>query len=60
MALTNNKAVLNWIDEMAAMTQPDQIVWIDGSDAQIEDLRAQACASFIYPEIRVRNRFSTG
>ncbi|HIY21810.1 MAG TPA: phosphoenolpyruvate carboxykinase (GTP) [Candidatus Flavonifractor merdigallinarum] len=45
MALTNNKAVLNWIDEMAAMTQPDQIVWIDGSDAQIEDLRAQACAT---------------
>ena len=45
MALTTNKAVLNWIDEMAAMTQPDQIVWIDGSDAQIEALRAQACAT---------------
>ena len=25
-----------------------------------EEVRAQACASFIYPEIRVRNRFSTG
>mgnify|MGYP002798160182 CR=1 FL=1 len=30
MALTSNRAVLDWIDEMAAMTQPDQIVWIDG------------------------------
>ena len=45
MALTKNKAVLDWIDEMAAMTQPDQIVWIDGSKGQLEELRAQACAT---------------
>ena len=45
MALTKNKAVLEWIDHMAAMTQPDQIVWIDGSEAQLEELRAQACAT---------------
>ncbi|MSB05083.1 phosphoenolpyruvate carboxykinase (GTP) [Flavonifractor plautii] len=44
MALTKNKAVLEWIDHMAAMTQPDQIVWIDGSEAQLEELRAQAGA----------------
>ena len=25
--MTKNKYVLNWIDEMAAMTQPDKIVW---------------------------------
>ncbi len=30
---------------MAAMTQPEHIVWIDGSDAQMEELRAQACAT---------------
>ena len=45
MALTNNKAVLSWIDEMAKMTQPDQIVWIDGSHEQIEALRAEACST---------------
>ena len=45
MALTNNQTVLDWIDEMAAMTQPEHIVWIDGSDAQMEELRAQACAT---------------
>ena len=45
MALTQNRAVLDWIDKMAAMTQPDQIVWIDGSEAQLEDLRAQAVAT---------------
>ncbi len=40
--MTNNKFVLNWIDEVAAMTQPDKIVWIDGSDEQTEALKKQA------------------
>ncbi len=43
--MTNNKYVLSWIDEMAAMTQPDKIVWIDGSDAQAEALREEACST---------------
>ncbi|MBC8570232.1 phosphoenolpyruvate carboxykinase (GTP) [Oscillospiraceae bacterium NSJ-54] len=37
--LTNNKNVLNWVDEMAALTKPDKIVWIDGSEEQLEELR---------------------
>ncbi len=45
MALTTNKAVLNWIDEMAAMTQPDQIVWIDGSKEQLAQIRSEGIAS---------------
>ena len=43
--MTQNKFVMNWIDEMAAMTQPDKIVWIDGSEAQAEALRAEACST---------------
>ena len=43
--MTQNKYVLNWIDEMAAMTQPDKIVWIDGSEEQAEALRAEACST---------------
>ncbi len=43
--MTNNKYVLSWIDEMAAMTQPDRIVWIDGSEAQAEALREEACST---------------
>ncbi len=43
--MTNNKYVLKWIDEMAEMTQPDRIVWIDGTEEQAEALRAEACAS---------------
>ena len=43
--MTNNKFVLDWINEMAEMTRPDSIVWIDGSEEQAEALRAQACAT---------------
>ena len=43
--LTNNKHVNSWIEEMAAMTQPDNIVLIDGSEAQAEALRAEACST---------------
>lgn len=43
--LTNNQAVLSWIDEMAGMTQPDKIIWIDGSEEQLEALRAEACST---------------
>ena len=45
MSLTNNKHVTDWIDEMAAMTKPDSIMWIDGSEAQLETLRAEACST---------------
>ena len=37
--MTNNKYVQEWIKEMAELTQPDNIVWIDGSDEQTEALR---------------------
>ena len=30
--MTNNKNVLNWIEEMKALVEPDKVVWIDGSD----------------------------
>ena len=45
MTPTKNKFVLDWIREMAEMTQPDNIVWIDGSEEQAEALRAEACAT---------------
>ena len=43
--MTTNKSVLSWIEEKVALVKPDNIVWIDGSKEQIEDLRAQACAT---------------
>ncbi len=43
--MTQNMHVVKWIDEMAAMTQPDKIVWIDGTEEQAEALRAEACST---------------
>ena len=43
--MTTNKYVNEWIKEMAELTCPDKIVWIDGSDEQREALREEACAS---------------
>lgn len=43
--MTTNKHVLTWIDEMAALTCPDKIVWIDGSEAQTEALREEAVST---------------
>ena len=45
MALTNNKNVLKWVDEMVTLTKPDKVVWIDGSDEQLNALRDEAVAS---------------
>ena len=41
--LTNNKTVLAWIEEKIQLVQPDAVVWIDGSEAQIASLREEAC-----------------
>ncbi len=43
--MTENKRLLAWVDEMAKMTCPDKIVWIDGSEEQAEALRAEACST---------------
>ncbi|NLL46452.1 MAG: phosphoenolpyruvate carboxykinase (GTP) [Clostridiales bacterium] len=45
MALTNNKYVLEWVKEMAEMTQPDEIVWVDGSEEQLEAIRREAMST---------------
>lgn len=43
--MTNNKKVLNWLEEMKALCKPANVVWIDGSEAQLEELRAEAVKS---------------
>ena len=40
--MTTNKKVIDFINETKALCQPDNIVWIDGSEEQLEALRAQA------------------
>ena len=43
--MTTNKSVLTWLDEMQALLNPDKVVWVDGTEAQLEQFRAEACAS---------------
>ncbi len=43
--MTNNATVLKWLDEMKKLVNPDKVVWIDGSEEQLEALRAEAVES---------------
>ena len=43
--MTKNKMLLSWIEEMAALTTPDKIVWITGDPKQLDELRKQALAT---------------
>ncbi len=42
-ALTKNHKVLDFVKESEQLAQPDKIVWIDGSEEQLEELRKEAC-----------------
>ena len=38
---TTNKTVLAWLEEIKKLTNPDNVVWIDGSEEQADALRAE-------------------
>ncbi len=42
-SLTKNPNVNKWVEEMIALTKPDKVVWIDGSEEQLQSLRDEAC-----------------
>ena len=37
-ALTKNQKVLDWVQECIDLCKPDKVVWIDGSQAQLDEL----------------------
>ncbi len=41
--MTNNPSVLSWLDEKIALVKPERVMWIDGSEEQLESLRKEAC-----------------
>jgi phosphoenolpyruvate carboxykinase (GTP) len=53
---TRNKKLLEWVEEVAELTQPDEVIWCDGSDDEWERLTSQLvdAGTFIRlnPEIR--------
>ena len=42
MALTTNKHVLDWVQRCADLCKPDEVVWLTGSEEELETLRKQA------------------
>lgn len=43
--MTRNKSVLTWLAEMKELLTPDEVIWIDGTNKQLDQLRGEACAS---------------
>lgn len=43
--MTNNQTVIKWLDEVKSLVNPDNVVWIDGSEEQLEALRKEAVES---------------
>jgi phosphoenolpyruvate carboxykinase (GTP) len=43
--LSRNKHLRNWVEKMAALTLPDSIHWVDGSQAENDQLCAEMVAS---------------
>ncbi len=44
MELTTNRHVLDWVASCAQLCQPDEVVWLDGSEEQLQALREEAVA----------------
>ena len=42
MALTPNRHICDWVAECEELLQPEKVLWIDGSEAQLEALRQEA------------------
>ena len=43
--LTNNKSILDWVQNRIDLLQPDKVVWIDGSKEQIQALKDEAVST---------------
>lgn len=45
MTMVTNPAVNAWVKEMAELTKPDNIVWVDGSREQLDEIKKIALAT---------------
>ncbi|MCD7902964.1 MAG: phosphoenolpyruvate carboxykinase (GTP), partial [Oscillospiraceae bacterium] len=45
MALTDNRYILDWVNDQIDLCRPSKVLWIDGSKAQLDELRQQGFAT---------------
>ena len=45
MTMVTNRFVNDWVKEMAELTKPERIVWVDGSKEQLEEIKQEALAT---------------
>ncbi|MEU8567665.1 phosphoenolpyruvate carboxykinase (GTP) [Streptomyces pathocidini] len=50
-SLTNHRELISWVDEIADITQPDSVVWCDGSEAEYERLCAELVAKGTFKKL---------
>jgi phosphoenolpyruvate carboxykinase (GTP) len=55
-APTRNKRLLEWVDEVAALAQPDRIHWCDGSDPEYDRLCAELVAAGTFKKLNEKLR----
>src|SRR5437016_14616203 len=55
-APTRNERLLRWVDEIAALTQPDRVHWCDGSDAEYDRLSHQLVQAGTYKKLNDKLR----
>jgi len=55
-ATTTNQSLLDWVREMAALCEPDQVHWCDGSQQEADRLCAQMVASGTFIQLNPEKR----
>ena len=52
----NHAKLLQWVDEIAALTQPDRVQWCDGSDAENQKLCDEMVAAGTFTKLNQAKR----